>query len=331
MNLLKFYTEKQLRQTVQTRPGEVKLGETIKVASGWEDLEKTEAQFVIFGIPEDIGVRANYGNAGAAGTFHAFLKAFLNIQENEFNFGKNLLLLGEINTSEAMKKAGNIDISDPNYVQKLGDLVEQLDEMVSQVVKNVISKGKFPIIIGGGHNNAFGNLKGAAEALNKAVNVLNIDAHTDLRRLEHRHSGNGFSYALKKGFLKKYSVFGLHKNYTPQYIFDQMKQSADLHFTLLEDLQQEKLETVFQRNLDFVKSEKFGLELDCDVIENFPSSAQSHTGLSFEQTRKLLKITAKQKNCYYLHICEAIATDNFRTGKALSYFVSDFLKTRTNE
>ncbi len=48
-----------------------------------EELEKTSAKFVIFGIPEDIGVRANYGKAGTSNAWQEFLKAFLNVQENQ--------------------------------------------------------------------------------------------------------------------------------------------------------------------------------------------------------------------------------------------------------
>lgn len=80
--------------------------------------------------------------------------------------------------------------------------MEKIDAVVAETVKKILSAGKIPITIGGGHNNAFGIIKGASEAFEKPVNVLNIDAHTDLRKLEHRHSGNGFSFALKKGFYR---------------------------------------------------------------------------------------------------------------------------------
>lgn len=330
MNRIKFYSEKQVSKLISTRQGETRLGEKIKVATSFEDLQKSGARFVIFGIPEDIGVRANFGNPGTSNAWQAFLKTFLNVQENQFNSGENILLLGEINTSEVMQKAGNIDVSDPNYVQKLGDLVEQLDSAVSELVKNVILAGKFPVVIGGGHNNAYGNIKGAAEALGHAINVLNIDAHTDLRRLEHRHSGNGFSYALKYGFLEKYSVFGLHRNYTPQYIFEAMDASEALQYSLLEELPKHKRKMAFLEQLDFVKDKKFGLELDCDAVANFPSSAVSPSGLELDEARELLREAAKELNCCYLHICEAVAADNFPTGKALSYLVTDFLKEKAH-
>ncbi len=185
------------------------------------------------------------------------------------------------------------------------------------MVKKVISAGKFPVIIGGGHNNAYGNIKGASEALGKPVNVLNIDAHTDLRQTEHRHSGNGFSYALKNGFLERYSVFGLHRNYTPQYIFEEMDASKAFHYSLLEELPQDQRTGAFRDSVDFVKEEKFGLELDCDAIANFPSSAISPSGFTLDEVREFIKEAAKEKNCCYLHICEAVANGYLSHGKSL--------------
>lgn len=328
MQKLKIYNERSIKHLLSLRAGELKLGEKIRFIERFEDLENTSAEFVLFGIPEDIGVRANMGKAGTSTAWKAFLKAFLNVQQNEFSHAENIILLGEIDTSEAMEKAGNIDVSDPNYHEKLGDLLEKIDDAVSEVVKHIISCGKIPLIIGGGHNNAFGNIKGASEAFGKAINVLNFDAHTDLRRTDYRHSGNGFCYAFKNGFLNKYSVFGLHQNYTPQYIFEEMKNSEKIRFSLFESLPEKVWSSEFLSCLSFIKEQKFGLELDCDAIANFPSSAVSPAGFHLEEVRKMLRQVAQEKNCSYLHICEAIALKTFPTGKALSYFINDFVKTR---
>lgn len=331
MDGVKIYSEKHVSRYLSLRSGETKLGEKVRLLSGPEELPRSEAKYVIFGIPEDIGVRANHGKAGTANAWEAFLGAFLNVQQNRFLDPEKILLLGEVDTSEEMKQASNIDPSDPNYHQKLGDITQKVDAKVSEVVKKIISAGKIPLVIGGGHNNAYGNLKGASEAFQKKVNVLNIDAHTDLRTTDYRHSGNGFSFALKNGFLNRYSVFGLHQNYTPEYIFQEMDSSEDIHYSLFENLQKDDLMFHFQKNLEFVKEENFGLELDCDAIAGFPSSAVSPTGFSLNEVRELVRITAKEKNSCYLHVCEAIAKDDYPTGKALSFIVTDFVKNHIYE
>ncbi len=329
MQDVKIYSEKHLSQYLSRRKGETKLGEKVGFLGASQELSESTAEFVIFGIPEDIGVRANHGKPGTSNAWQAFLSAFLNVQQNRFLDCGKILLLGEIDTSEEMQKAANIDESDPNYYQKLGDHTEKVDEKVSAVVKKIIAAGKIPLIIGGGHNNAYGNLKGASEAFERPVNALNIDAHTDLRTTDYRHSGNGFSYAIKKGFLNRYSVFGLHQNYTPEYIFQEMDNSEAIHYSLFEDLQKDDLNFHFQKNLDFVKEEKFGLEVDCDAIAGFPSSAVSPTGFCLNEVREFVRESANEKNCCYLHICEAISRNDFATGKAISFLVTDFLKARS--
>ena len=330
MAKFKLFRQRDLDLYLSRRSGETKFGEKVGLIGSSEELRDHKANFVLFGIPEDIGVRANYGKAGAASAWESCLQALLNAQDNLFNHPEDLLVLGSVDCSEENEKAFNLEPSDPNYYQKLGNLVDMVDKEVALTVESILRAGKVPIIIGGGHNNAYGNIKGAATALNSPINVLNLDAHTDLRQLEHRHSGNGFSYALDRGYLQKYAVFGLHQNYTPQYIFEQLLDSDNLKFNLFEDLQNEDKLSEFDQALDFVGSSKFGLELDCDVMANFPSSAASPSGFSLDEVRGFVKVAANDKNCVYFHICEAMAADNYPTGKALSYLVTDFMRLHTH-
>lgn len=329
MPKLKTYTARTLSRYLDKRPGETKLGEKLTCLAAVQELKEHPADLVLIGIPEDIGVRANYGIPGTSRAWEAFLKAFLNIQHNQFLKAENVLILGEIDCSQEMNKAALLDGSDPNYYIKLGELVSRIDSEVSSVVGQILSAGKTPIIIGGGHNNSYGNLAGAATALGSPINALNIDAHTDLRQLEHRHSGNGFSYAREKGFLKAYAVFGLQQNYTPQYIYEKANSSDELAFYHFEELQVAgNLQQRFTEAVGLVNSRSFGLEIDCDAIAGFPSSAASPSGFSLDEIRKLIRIAATDPNCVYLHLCEASVREDFATGKALSFLTSDFIKSR---
>ncbi|WP_037320065.1 formimidoylglutamase [Salegentibacter sp. Hel_I_6] len=335
MEALKIYNYKSVEKLISIRDGETRFGEKIGFVESLESLKKSKAKYVLFGIPEDIGIRANHGKPGASKAWEVCLNSLLNIQNNEFTTPENLVLLGEISCKAEMEKAANIDENDPNYYPKLGDLVEKIDDKVSFLVEQIVSAGKIPIIIGGGHNNAFGNIIGTSKAIKKPVNILNIDAHTDLRKLEHRHSGNGFSFTQRDGFLGKYAIFGLHKNYTPQYIFDELKSVSNIKFHLFEDLilqtHQGKM-AAFNSQLEFVNKQAFGLELDCDAISNFPSSAQSPSGFALNMVRNFLQLTAEEKNCKYLHICEAAPTSTSpgQVGKALAYFITDFMEKSNN-
>ncbi|HLS31763.1 MAG TPA: formimidoylglutamase [Flavobacteriaceae bacterium] len=322
-----FYNQDFKRSFLKPRKGETKFGDVIEEISSLEELENIKAEYVIFGIPEDVGIQANKGKSGAYSAWKSFLSSFTNIQSNQFNDSSNCLVLGHLDCSALLSEADRLKREAWNVDEKLGELVQIVDDRVTKLVKRIVGLGKIPIIIGGGHNNAYGNIKGTSLALNKPINVLNIDAHTDLRTTEYRHSGNGFSYAKKENYLAKYSMFGIHKNYTPQYIFDQYDKDESVHIRLFEDLIGGGIShqlKEFHKETEFL-DRTFGLEIDCDAIQDFPSSAMTPSGFSVNTMRSFIKMAAKQK-VHYLHICEAVAGDNPQIGKTLSYFVSDFMQ-----
>lgn len=321
-----LFTQQQLEQYTNHRIGEVKLGEQITPIQHLKDLQHRNEQFVILGIPENIGIKANYGASDAHLTWNEFLKSFLNIQANQHNHPEEVIVLGEFNTAELQQKAKNLKPSED--AEALGELVEELDEAVAEIIKQIIENNKIPIIIGGGHNNAFGIIKGVSQAHKRAINILNIDAHTDFRRLEHRHSGNGFSYAYEYKYLEKFAVFGLHKNYTPADLLEKFDHDKRLKYEFFEDLLHLTSldKTVhFKSAMNFLDN-KFGLEIDCDAIENFPSSAVTPNGFSTSDIRTFIK-ASRVSDTHYLHLCEASPSKTLNIGKALTYLVSDYIRT----
>ena len=329
MEGFKIYDSRNAIQYISKRPGEEKFGEKIKFVEDFFQLKEHKANFVLFGIPEDIGVRANSGKAGTANAWTTCLKYLLNIQANKYTNPENMILLGEVDCREGMEKAAGIEKEDPNYTAKLSEIVADIDKVVSEVIAQIISAGKIPVIIGGGHNNAYGNIKGASLALKKPINIINIDAHTDLRTADFRHSGNGFSYAKKEKYLGKYRMFGIHQNYTPNYIFAQIDASQNDQYRLFEHLilkSSQEILKAFREELALISHEEFGLELDCDAIRDFPSSAQTPSGFPFNMVRNFVAIAAEEANVKYFHICEAAVSTSteVKVGKALSYLITDF-------
>ena len=214
---IKLYTAKTVSHLYYSQTGEKKFGDTIQyftTTSEWDDqLAAMNCRYVILGVPEDAGVRANRGRPGADTAWQAALKTLLNIQHNQFNDGSQLALLGHLGFADEIARA---HISPSTKPEDLHELITTIDHVLSTVVQRIVELGKIPIVIGGGHNNAYGMLKGTARGLGTPVNALNIDAHTDLRPTHYRHSGNGFLYAFEEGHLDKYFCFGLHENYTLQ-------------------------------------------------------------------------------------------------------------------
>lgn len=335
MDKLVLFNNTKLNKLLTKRTGESKFGEHIKILASttsiYEQLKNLDVKYVIIGLPEDVGVFANYGKKGAKNAWETTLKTLLNIQSNAFTRANNVLILGNLDFSDELLQVSKLDPSKKNDIKKARAIVERIDNHVTHIIQLIISSGKKAIVIGGGHNNAYGNIKGTSLALNKSINVVNFDAHSDFRPKEGRHSGNGFSYAFAEGFLKNYFVFGLHENYTPDSIFKILTETKSLEYNTFEDLQiKEKLnfKEEMERALNHISKKPFGIEIDCDAIENIPSSAITPSGFSVNQTRQFVNFFASNKNATYLHICEASAkkkTAN-QVGKLITYLITDFIK-----
>ena len=332
MRLLKIYSEKDIAPFLNKRAGEIKFGEKVGFVETIEALKKHSAKYVLLGIAEDIGVRANYGKAGTSKAWEAALGSLLNIQQNNLNNAENVILLGEIDCETQMIQAEELSKEEKHYAEKLGELVSQIDHKVSQVIKTIVEAGKFPIVIGGGHNNSYGNLKGTSQALKKSINCINFDAHSDFRALEHRHSGNGFSYAFKDGFLNKYFILGLHRNYTSQLVFNEIKNNSEkIKFCLFEDItvsQKITFSEALKEAENFCCNDNFGIELDMDIIEMMGSSAISPSGFSLNQARNFVSNFSKNEKACYVHICEGAPSLGLfpnQVGKAIAYLVSDII------
>lgn len=206
---------------------------------------------------------------------------------------------------------------------------------MTHIVSSIIKAGKIPIIIGGGHNNAYGNIKGSALANNERVNVINFDAHSDFRAEEGRHSGNGFSYAYAEGFLKNYFVFGLHENYTSDTLLKTMKKVKSIKYNTYEAIEVRKeldFNSEMKNALTHVSEKPFGIEIDCDAIKNIPSSAMTPSGFSVKKARRFVNFFGKHENATYLHICEAAPTQKTETkvGKLITYLITDFIRAHGN-
>lgn len=329
---LKYYTAEDIDHKINRREGELKLGESLLFLEGnpSEALANSEATFVILGVPEDVGPRANHGKAGAESAWEYFLNAFVNLQDNQFLQGSDILLLGEIDFrthSDYQSKE----------IQALRKLVELIDDEVSTVIEEIVKVGKIPILIGGGHNNAYGMLKGSSRALQKGLNCLNLDPHADYRALEGRHSGNGFSYAKKEGFLTKYHVCGLHQSYNSRGMMELLDQDEELSYSTFDFKiihQRRTFKKMLDKALETINGDAYGIELDCDGIQNFPASAETPSGFSPNQSRMYVYHAANHKNAVYFHLTEAapkLAGEKAPIwGKLLAYLVSDFIKGKSS-
>jgi formiminoglutamase len=296
------------------RDGEEKLGERVVFLTETEDWK--QCLYHVLGVQEDIGPQLNGGLSGAKNGFRAFINRFLGLQANRFIRGEEIAIHGTISLI--------------NDQQATVGMIEDLDELIALWSTEVIENGGIPIVIGGGHNNAYGLIKSFATVAEQAVSVVNLDPHADTRALTFRHSGNPFSAAFSAGYLKNYTVLGMHESYNNEAILDCLTemQAAVFYFeSWLDSLSQ------FEIDVNQVASDSLGtltgVELDMDAIAFMPASAFTPSGVTVDQARMYIRKMARNKKVGYLHLPEAAPKneqDDKIVGKTLAYLVSDFIK-----
>lgn len=162
----------------------------------------SQARAVLLGFPTDEGVRRNGGRPGAARGPEAIRDVFYRM------------------APDARLGAAFTDLIE--HTVDLGDLVlagalEEDQEMLGETLAPFLRQGCVPIVLGGGHETAFGHFLGYVYA-GLSVSILNWDAHPDVRPLKehHGHSGSSFRQALLhfSGTCQHYTVAGLQPHST---------------------------------------------------------------------------------------------------------------------
>lgn len=348
MKHFKFYSKDDILSITKLRRFETKLGERLrhlKPEDEWpESLAQSKAKYVLVGIPEDIGVKANHGTGGADTSWLPFLNAFLNTQSNDFLSGENILLLGHFDFGDIKYLIENNAYNKDELISAYRHAVQIIDDEVEQIMKIIATAKKIPIVVGGGHNNAYPIIKGVAKGLHKAdviplaqINCINLDAHADYRPTEGRHSGNAFRYADEDGYLGKYAIIGMHQGYIAQNELMEIHQNPLIQYSTYEDIfihERKNFIQAIAQATGFTEDSYCGIELDIDCIEHALSSAHTPSGISALQARQYVNFTATDTKAAYLYISEGACQlpDGRRddtTGKLISYLVSDFVKANS--
>ena len=350
MKHFKFYSKEDILSLTRTRRFETRIGERVqylKADGEWpEVLMQSSAKYVVLGIPEDIGVGANYGIGGTDTSWLPFLSSFLNQKSNDFFSGENVLVLGHFDFGD-IKYLIDSNAYDPDeLIDAYRHAIMLIDEEVETIIKAIASCKKIPIVIGGGHNNSYPIIKAVAKGLNKAsvipisqINCINLDAHADYSASEGRHSGNAFRYAEEDGYLGKYFIVGLHENYVSQNVLMDMHNNPFLQYISYEEIFIHERKNFIQavaHATGFTEDGYTGIEIDLDAVENVLSSAATPCGITALQARQYIHFAATDTKPAYLHICEgasqlADGRKDEGTGKLISYLVSDFVKAHTQD
>ena len=348
MKHFKFYSKKDILSLTKVRRFETRIGERIQhllEGADWpEGLIQSSAKYVLVGIPEDIGVKANLGIGGADSNWIPFLSEFLNVQSNDFFTGEDILMLGHFDFGDIKYLIENNAYSPDEKVDAYRHAVTAIDEEVEAIMKIIAAANKIPIVIGGGHNNSYPLIKGVSKGMYKAekiplaqINCINVDSHADYKNMEGRHSGNAFRYAEADGYMGKYAIIGLHENYISQNVLTDIHANPFIKYSTYEDIFiHERLNFIqaVAQATGFTEDTYTGIELDIDAIEYALSSASTPSGISVLQARQFISFASTDAKVAYLHISEgasqlADGTKDETTGRLISYLVTDFVKSNS--
>ncbi len=132
-----------------------------QVVRGYD--ESAAPGLALIGFASDAGVARNHGRIGAA--------------EGPASLRRALANLPWAATREVpLLDAGDVVCSD--------DALEQAQAALGRRVAEVMARGHWPLVMGGGHEVAWGSFQGVSAHLSRParVGVVNFDAHFDLRR-----------------------------------------------------------------------------------------------------------------------------------------------------
>ena len=231
----------------------------------------------LLGICCDSGVRRNLGRAGARHGPDALRKA----------------LAGQAwHLRLPCYDAGNLSCR--------ADDLEALQEEAAVWVAKLLEQGHFPLILGGGHEIAFGGYLGLSRYLERkgsagGLGIINFDAHFDLRRAPEANSGTPFlqmaEECRKRNTPFRYFCLGISEVANSAALF-QRAGALGAEWLLDEDLVPWDLGGAEQRLGGFLSAcDALYLSIDLDVLPAAVApgvSAPASRGVSLEVLEHLL-------------------------------------------
>lgn len=279
------------------------------------DLEKLldkSKNFAFIGFECDEGVRRNQGRVGAKEAPDEIRAAMVNFP---VHFDKAIKLFD----------AGNISCEP--------DDLENAQEALAEAVHRLISHGYFPIVLGGGHETAYGHYMGLHKTSKEKIGIINFDAHFDLRPLvDGKLGSSGTPFLQIANQCKKtkvdfdYLCLGINKNSNTAALFETAKK---LKVTYKEAHEIGKVKNTIDKFLE--KNQKIYLSNCLDVFSASIApgvSAPSAMGImhsdfipAFEQIIKSGKVISLD----IVELCPRLDIDK-RTAKLAAAIIFRFIE-----
>ena len=246
----------------------------------------------LLGYACDEGVKRNQGREGAAegpDAIRTVLGKFPN----------------HLHTETQLIDFGNILCIDSN--------LENTQRLLAEKINTLLDKNTFPIVLGGGHDVAFGHYNGIKKHIgDKKIGIINFDAHFDLRStIKGNTSGTPF-YQIAKDCISNQSNFnylclGIRKDANDKMLFEtavdlDVKHMETNHFNMLYLEHVQLILMQFIEDVDYVYAT---IDLDGFSSAYAPGvSAPSPMGFSPDIVLESLKIIIDSNKLISLDIAE---------------------------
>lgn len=198
----------------------------------------------LLGFACDEGVKRNQGRPGAAGAPDALRKALANLAAHQGH--------------DRLVDLGNIIAQAPD--------LEAAQQTLRDAVRQCQQANMRTLVLGGGHETAFGHGAGVLDAFPDArIGILNLDAHLDLRQAERATSGTPFRQlaqlceAQEREFY--YACFGVSRAANTAALWDEAQRRK---VTVVEDLECGDAQPQLSQFIASV--DKIYLTIDLDVL-----------------------------------------------------------------
>lgn len=207
----------------------------------------------LLGFRSDEGVRRNGGRPGAADGPTAIRAALAPLAVHE-----------------------DVTFADRGDVRVEGNDLESAQVHLGQEVGKILTTGALPLVLGGGHETAFGGYLGLAsrpDADTRRLGILNLDAHFDLREQSVASSGTPFRQIADAehhaGREFNYAVVGISEPNNTSALFS-AADALGVSYLIDDDCQ----EAGARIALDFVRSfldtvDDLYLTIDLDVLPSY--------------------------------------------------------------
>lgn len=275
-----------------------------------KDEVNLEKSVSFIGFASEEGVRRNKGRVGAAKAPGIIRKMMASIPQMQSNIS-------------ALYDYGDVVVE--------GGKLEEARIEQTNAVKEILKKGSFPMVLGGGHEIAFGDFIALAETYEN-VGVINIDAHFDIRVPNPiTNSGTGFyemaKWSEERGREFKYLCLGIQRIGNTQALFDRAD-SLNAKYVFADDIHEgiDKWENTLSDFLNSVDVVFLSLDIDAFDVAYAPGvSAITTNGVTPHQVKQMIRKIFKSNKVKLMDIAEVnpeFDIDN-RTSKLAAHMVAE--------